>query len=101
MDVNVEHQVEALAPGQVQRAAVRAVVVAENVGMFEKFTPLDAGFEFVAGDEVVRFAVPLLASGLSSRVGDRESQAGDFFQEPIDQRRFSGARRRGDDENRC
>src|SRR3984893_28394 len=46
LDINVEHEVLALPLGQLEGGAVRAVVIAEDIGMLQELIPGHARFEF-------------------------------------------------------
>ena len=74
MYVNVEHQVFALSLGAIQRPAVGAVIVAKNLGVFEKLIALDALLEFLAADVNVVFSRLFVAASLASGVRNREPQ---------------------------
>ena len=57
LDVDVEYQVAALVGGLFEGAAVGAVVIAENLGIFQEFALRQTLFKLGAGDEDVVDAI--------------------------------------------
>src|SRR5690348_15320575 len=78
---------------------MRAVIIAENVGVFEEFAGRDAALKLGAIDEMVGFAVDLVAPRFARRVGDRKRKPSHFSEQAMHQGRFSRTRRSRNDEN--
>src|SRR5580698_3894800 len=76
-----------------------AVIIAENLGVFEEFIAGDAALELVALDEMIGFAGHFAAARLPGGEGYGECQTFDFVQQARHEGRFSGAGGRGNDED--
>ena len=57
LDIDVEHQVLALPRGRFKRLAIGAVVVAENLGVFQELAAGQPLLEVLAADEDIVLAV--------------------------------------------
>ena len=71
-----------LRPGLLQDAAVGPVIVAENLGPFQKFAAGRASPRTPPGRRNVALAVVSVPRGLASGVGNREHQAWNVGQQP-------------------
>src|SRR5882762_2414383 len=80
-----------------QKAAGRAVVIAEHFRVLEKFTPLHHPLKFCARNKVILFTVLFAPARKTGSVGDREIKVGNQLEEFRNQRGFTRARRRRDD----
>src|SRR5437773_2949944 len=76
------------------------VVVAEHLGRLEELAVSQPLLKFDPGNEVILVSIAFLAPRRPGRVRHREIQVRDTLHELADQRRFTGARRRRNDENR-
>ena len=68
-----------------------------HLGPFEKVAGADLGEEIGDADEVVFAAVLLPGARRACRVGDGQADARIVLEQQTHQRRFAGARGRGDD----
>src|SRR5690348_3094692 len=71
----------------------RAVVIAENIGVFEEFVAPQHVFESLARNKVVFASVLLAASRRARCVGNGELQVRDEFTDLVNERSFAGAGR--------
>src|SRR5262249_37752829 len=97
--VNVEYQIETLPPGAVEHTAMRPIIVPEHVGMLQELSVGHARFKLIPGNEVIRLAFALQSTRRPRRIGDREGESRNVFQEPVHQRRLPRSGRRGNDKN--
>src|SRR5262249_50075272 len=70
LNVNIQQEVAPALLCAMQKACSRSVVVAENVGVFQKFAFGDHGLELFAGNEKILFAVLFFSARLPGSVGN-------------------------------
>jgi hypothetical protein len=97
LEVDLQHDIVAIAQALLHRGARGAVVVAMNLGPLEEIAVVDHLAEGIGGDEPVLAAVLFLAAGRAGGVGDRHHQAGVDLQQGLDEAGLAGAGRGGDD----
>ncbi len=98
LHVNVEYQVKTLLLGPLQHPAVGAVIVAEDLGIFQKLAQRDALFEIRAGDKMIVTPVHVMAARRAGGLRDREHQPRHAGQQPLHQGGLARPGRRRDDE---
>ena len=98
LPVDLEDEVFALLQRRGDDPLRGSVAVAVHFGAFEEFAPLAQGEERALVDEVVVDPVLLAGTRRARGVGDRELEGGVGAHQGVDQRGFSGARRRRDHE---
>ncbi len=100
LHVDVEQEVAAPGKSIGQSGACRAVVVAEDVGIFEKLAVADHLLEMLAGGEVVFARVLLRAASSPRGPGDGKLQSRNQRAELVDESRFARpGGSRNDEEN--
>src|SRR5260370_3151606 len=100
LHVDIEQQVLAVSFRFNEKVARSAVVVAENVGMFEQFIFANPFLKLLTGHEIIFAAVLFGAARLASGVRNGKFQVGNLLPDFIDQRGLARSGRRGDDEDR-
>src|SRR5579864_4867086 len=99
LHVNIQQQIMTSVLRLSQETPGRAVIVAEDVGVFQKFVRGDHLFKFFAANKVILFLVLLASAWSSRRVRDRKIEIRNQFQQLGHQCGFTRTRRRGDDED--
>ena len=99
LHVDVEKKIVTAASSFAQELARCPVAVSMHVGVFKKLTPRDHLVEDFFIDEVILLSVFLAAARRTRRVGDRENEVGNEFEELIGQGRLPRSRWSRDNED--
>src|SRR5258708_17439506 len=97
LDINVQQQVMTVLTRPVQHASGCAVIVAKNLGEFQKLVAADHLFKLVAANETVFASVLLAAPRRTRSVRNGKLQVDNILAQFVDQSGFARTRGRRDD----